>query len=415
MGAMSDSQTIRNCRSCGGAELIAVLDLGTTTLANRLLTAEQRGEPEPRFSLRLVFCPACTLVQITETVAPEILFRDYAYFSSFSDGMREHARKHTEELCANRRLGEGSLVIEVASNDGYLLQHFVARNVPVLGIEPARNIAKVANGKGVRTRAEFFTHDYARALRAEGFAADVLLGNNVLAHVADLNGFIAGAAELMKDDGAVVFEFPYVGEMIDRIEFDTIYHEHLCYFSAHAIEALFRRHGLAFTDVRRLDIHGGSLRVTGSRRENPEGRARVLALLDEERQRGMDGLAYYADFAQRVEKLKSELLETLGQLKSSGKRLAAYGASAKGATLMAYFGIGRETLEYVVDRSTVKQGRYTPGTHLQILPTEKLLEDRPDAVLLLTWNFADEILRQQEAYRKQGGRFIIPLPEVRIT
>ena len=411
---MSESTTIRGCRSCGEAKLEPVLDLGTTTLANRLLTKEQLAEPEPRFPLRVVFCPACTLVQITETVAPEILFRDYAYFSSFSDGMREHARRHADELCASRRLGSNSLVIEVASNDGYLLQNFVARNIPVLGIEPARNIAKVANEKGVRTRAEFFTHEYARALRAEGFAADVLLGNNVLAHVADLNGFVAGAAELIKDDGAVIFEFPYVGEMIDRVEFDTIYHEHLCYFSGHAIDALFRRHGLTFTDVRRLDIHGGSLRVTGARRENPEGRARVLALLEDEKQRGLDRLPYYADFGGRVEKLKRDLLAMLAELKQAGKQVAAYGASAKGATLMAYCGIGKESLDYIVDRSTVKQGRYAPGTHLPICATERLLEDRPDAVLLLTWNFADEILRQQDAYRKQGGKFIVPVPEVRV-
>ncbi|HZS38698.1 MAG TPA: class I SAM-dependent methyltransferase [Polyangia bacterium] len=409
------ARRIDACRACGGAQLDAIVDLGATPLANRLLAREELAEPEPRVPLVLVFCPACSLVQITETVAPEILFREYFYFSSFSNELLEHSRAHAEELRARRRLGPSSLVVEVASNDGYLLRWFVEAGVPVLGVEPARNIAEVANQRGVRTVAEFFGLEQARALKLEGYAADVLLGNNVLAHVADLGGFVAGAAELITDDGIVEFEFPYVGDLIDRVEFDTIYHEHLCYFSAHAIERLFARHGLVLTDVRRLPIHGGSLRVTGARRAEPEGRARAEALLDEERRRGLDRFAYYASLAGRVDGLKRELTALLEQLRNDGRRVAAYGASAKGSTLLNCFGIGAPLVEYVVDRSTVKQGRFTPGTHLPIFAPERLVEDRPDYALLLTWNFADEILRQQAEYRRLGGRFIVPVPEVRVV
>ena len=392
-----------------------VLDLGKTPLANRLLDEAGRARPEPTFPLAVVFCPACSLVQITETVSPEVLFGEYAYFSSFSDGMLRHARAHVDELMTARKLGPDSLVVEVASNDGYLLKNFVAKGVPVLGVEPARNIAKVANDAGVRTRAEFFGRETAAKLRAEGFRADVVMGSNVLAHVADLNGFVAGAADLIKDDGVVIFEFPYVGEMIAHVEFDTIYHEHLCYFSLHAIEALFARHGLVLTDVRPFAIHGGTLRVTAARRPEPAGRARVEALLAEEKAKGMDRAAYYADFGARVAKLKRDLVAALAGLKRDGKRVAAYGASAKGATLLAYCGIGATELDYVVDRSTVKQGRYTPGTHLLIHAPEHLLTDKPDVVLLLTWNFAEEILAHQAAYRATGGKFLIPVPVVRFA
>jgi len=408
------SATIATCRSCGHGELEEVLDLGVTPLANRLLTAAQLEEPEPRFPLVLVFCPACTLVQITETVAPEVLFGDYVYFSSFSDALLEHSRRHAEELVARRGLTGAHRVVEVASNDGYLLQYFQAAGVEVLGVEPARNVADVAEERGIPTRCAFFGRATAEAMRAEGLTADVVLGNNVLAHVADLNGVVAGVEGLLREGGICELEFPYVGDLVAHVEFDTIYHEHLCYFSAHAIEALFARHGLVFTDVRRLPIHGGSLRVTGARAAEPEGRARVHALLAEERARGMHEGAFYADFAARVARLGEDLRGRLAGLKAGGARVVAYGASAKGSTLLNTFGIGRETLDYVVDRSTVKQGKFTPGTHLEIRPPEELVADGPDVALLLTWNFADEILAQQEAFRAAGGRFLIPVPEVEL-
>ncbi len=413
---MSDVSTrIESCRACGGADLRPVLDLGVTPLANRLLEPGRQVEPEPRFPLAVVFCAGCTLVQITETVAPEVLFRDYVYFSSFSQALLDHSRAHAEALVASRRLGPGKRVVEVASNDGYLLQYFLPCGAQVLGIEPARNIARVARERGVATLDEFFGLALAERLRAEGTRADVLLGNNVLAHVADLPGVVAGIERLLTDDGIAELEFPYVGDMIDGLEFDTIYHEHLCYFSAHAIDKLFARHGLVLTDVVRLPIHGGSLRITAARVADPAGRARVEALLADERARGLDRAPYYADFGARVRRLGDELVTLLRRLRAEGKRVVAYGASAKGATLLNTFGVGRDLLEYVVDRSTVKQGKLTPGTHLEIYDPRRLVEDRPDLALLLTWNFAEEILSQQADFRAAGGKFIIPLPELQVV
>jgi SAM-dependent methyltransferase len=354
-------------------------------------------------------------VQILETVDPEELFRHYLYFSSFSETMLRHAREEAETLAARESLGARSLVVEIASNDGYLLRNFVERGIPVLGVEPARNIAAVAEGRGVATLAEFFGAAVARRLAADGKHADVVIANNVLAHVADLHGVAEGIATVLKPGGVAAIEFPWLGTMIEALEFDTIYHEHLCYFSLHAITALFDRHGLVVEDVERHAIHGGSLRVYlrpgGAARPRPS----VGALLDEERRRGMTTLAYYADFARRVRALGEALTGELRRRKSAGQRLAAYGASAKGSTLMSAFGIGGDLLDFVADRSTVKQGRLTPGNRLPIVPAEALVERRPDATLLLTWNFADEIFRQQRAYLEAGGVFVVPVPEVRVV
>jgi hypothetical protein len=410
------SQTITACRACAGTTLQPVLDLGSTPLANALLTETDLGRPEAGYPLVLVFCADCSLLQITETVPPEILFREYVYFSSFSDTMVRHAAAIAERLTGERQLGADSLVIEVASNDGYLLQHYKRLGVPVLGIEPARNIAKVAEDKGIPTRCDFFGQDLATLLTAEGFRADIIHGNNVMAHVADLPGFVAGLTTLLNDDGLAVLEFPYVKDMLDHVEFDTIYHEHLCYFSLTALDALFRRMGLRVVDVERLPIHGGSLRLFATPADGPiQASPSVQALLDEERGWGVATATAYEDFGRRVYALGESLRRTLSEWKANGKRLVAYGASAKGSTLLNVFGIGGDLLDYVVDRSTVKQGRYTPGTHLPIRSPEVLLSDRPDAVLLLTWNFADEILSQQAAYRRQGGTFIVPVPEVRLV
>ena len=397
------------CRSCGAADLHPVLSLGSTPLANSLLTADQLAGPEPAYPLDLCLCRVCALVQITETVPPDVLFRDYLYFSSFSDTMLRHAEELANRLTTDRGLGAESLVAEAASNDGYLLGFYRALGVPVLGIEPARNVALVAEERGIPTIAEFFDARLAQRLAAEGRRPDVFHANNVLAHVADLNGFVEGIAIVLAEGGEAVIEAPYVKEMIDRCEFDTIYHEHLCYFSLTALDALFERHGLVVADVERIPVHGGSLRVFVRRRGASVARG-VHDLRAEEAGWCVSDPAPYEAFAARVAQLGQELTALLGRLKSEGRTIAAYGAAAKGSTLLNVFGIGTETLDFVVDRSTVKIGRYMPGVHLRIDPPERLLEKMPDYLLLLAWNLADEIMSQQDEYRTRGGRFIVPVP-----
>jgi len=401
---------IAACRSCNKDGLKVFLDLGEKPPSDRILTQEMLHKPEPFYPLEVAFCPYCSLVQILATVPPENLFTDgYEYYSSFIPSLLQHSRENVLDLIESRKLGKDSLIIELASNDGYLLKNYVEAGIPVMGIDPAPGQAKAAEKAGVPTLNDFFTTELALKLRDEGQQADIVHANNVLAHVADTNGFVEGIHILLKDNGVAVIEAPYVKELIEHCEFDTIYHEHLCYFSVTALDNLFRRHGLYLNDVKRIAIHGGSLRLYVEKSENVSDH--VKKLLAVEAKQKMNRIDYYEDFAGKVLKLKADLSHLLHELKRDGKRIAAYGAAAKGTMMINNVDIGTDLLDFVVDRNTHKHGKYMPGKHIPIFDTEKLLNEMPNYVLILAWNFADEIMDQQKAYHDRGGKFIIPVPE----
>jgi SAM-dependent methyltransferase len=409
---MSDVVVI--CRSCGGRSLRPFLSLGKTPLADALVRPEDLSLPEPVYPLDVAFCPDCTLVQILEGLPEEVLFpAGYPYFSSVSESLLQHSADHVAQLIERRGLTRDSLVVELASNDGYLLRNFVEAGIPCLGVEPTPGPAAAARAAGVPTLQEFFSADVARHLVAEGRRADVVIANNVMAHVPDLNGFVEGIAVLLADDGVVTVENPYVRDLVDHCEFDTIYHEHLCYYSCTSVAALAARHGLHLNDVEYFpDLHGGTLRWHLGKRDAPT--ERVAWYLSAERDAGVTEIGYYEGFAARVHEVQALLVRLLNRLRDEGSSIAAYGAAAKGSTLLNCTAVDDAVLDFVVDRNPHKQGLYMPGVRLPILEPEALISRMPDYTLILAWNFADEIARQQAEYRARGGRFIVPVPIPRV-
>jgi len=410
---LTTASMIANCRSCGSEEVRRVVSLGPAPLANRLSDDQESALAEPRYPLDLCLCGDCSLVQLGEAPPPAEIFADYPYLSSFSDTMVEHARGLADTLIGECSLDEATQVVEVGSNDGYLLQHFAAAGVPVLGVDPAEAACELAAERGVETRQEFFGEAVAGDLAAEGIRPRVIIANNVMAHVPDVNDVVAGVRALLGPDGVFVIETPYLRDLIAGLEFDTIYHEHVFYYSLTSLRALLARHGLGRIDVRRVPIHGGSLRVFA--RAATGATPAAERLLAEEEEWGVGRPDAYSEFSARVDRRRQQLRDLLTARREEGRRLAAYGAAAKGVMLLNALGVGAELLDFVVDRNPKKQGRFLPGSGLRIRPPEDLIAEMPDDVLLLVWNVADEVIEQQAEYRRRGGSMIVPLPELRVV
>lgn len=404
------------CRFCGESLRFTLVDLGMSPLCESFLSLEQVNQMEPFYPLHVYVCEKCYLAQLEEYVSPEHIFTEYAYFSSYAVTWLQHAENYTDLMIERFKLNDKSFVVEVASNDGYLLQYFVQKKIPVLGIEPAKNVAKVAIEKGVPTLTEFFGVQLARQLREEGKQADLIAGNNVLAQVPDINDFVGGMKILLKPGGVITIEFPHLMRLMEENQFDTIYHEHFSYFSFITAEKIFSAHGLTLFDVEELPTHGGSLRIYGRHTENDglpiTDRARELH--DREIKAGFTNLEHYAAFGEQVKETKRKLLEFLIEAKRQGRSIAGYGAPGKGNTLLNYCGIRTDFLDYTVDRNPYKHGKFLPGTHIPIYPPEKIQETKPDYVFILPWNFKDEIISQMAGIREWGGRFVVPIPEVKV-
>jgi SAM-dependent methyltransferase len=400
------------CRSCSSEALSSIIPLGRLPLANALMSAPPE-QPDRAYNLEVMLCGECGLAQLKDLIDPKDLFTDYVYFSSNSETMLQSAADLVNNIIPS--INKDALVIEIASNDGYLLKNYVEKGISVLGIEPAQNIAKVANERGIKTLCEFFSEHFAEQHSRDQKRADVIHANNVMAHVPDINGFVKGIKVLLKDHGQAIIEVPYFLDLVENLEFDTIYHEHVYYFAVRPLKRLFDSHGLEIFDVEKLSIHGGSLRLFLGHTGKHAVSKRVKNFLEKESGMGLFNSSLYLAFMERLHRLKEDLRATLNQIKNEGKSIAAYGASAKGTTLLNFFEIGKDTIKFVVDRSPIKQGLFTPGTHLEIKDADSLRQESPDYTLLLTWNFADEILAQQSEYRAMGGKFILPLPEVKIV
>lgn len=404
------------CRSCGRYAAHTLVDLGMSPLANSYVRPSELGRLEPFYPLRVYVCEFCLLAQTEAVARPEEIFSDYAYFSSYSDSWLAHAKASVDAAIQRFSLNAASQVVELASNDGYLLQYFIAEGIPVLGIEPAGNVAQAAIAKGIPTRVRFFGEETARELVSEGIRASLIIGNNVLAHVPGLNDFVAGIKVLLGERGAATLEFPHLMRLIEQNQFDTIYHEHYSYFSLLAVEQVFRRHGLSVFDVDELPTHGGSLRIYVCHRQDASKpkHCHVNNLLEREKQAGLADLNYYVSFGERVKQTKRKLLSFLIAAKDEGKSIVGYGAAAKGNTLLNYCGIREDFLDYVVDRSPHKQGHFLPGTRIPICHPDQIRETRPDYVLILPWNLKEEIIEQMRYVRQWGGQFVLPIPELQI-
>ncbi|MGC1361431.1 MAG: class I SAM-dependent methyltransferase [Silvibacterium sp.] len=407
---------VSSCRFCGGTLQRTFVDLGLSPLCETYPAPEDLNRGETYYPLHVLVCEKCWLVQLGEYESPENIFSDYPYFSSFSDSWLKHCDKYCEAMKARFGLDRDSFVVEVASNDGYLLQYFVSRNVPVLGIEPAANVAKVAVEKGVPTLVRFFGTKLAEQLAAEGRCADLVLGNNVLAQVPELNDFVKGLRIMLKPEGVLTLEFPHLLQLIQLHEFDTIYHEHFSYFSLLSTIRILEAHGLKVFDVDELKSHGGSLRVYACRVESATHpvEANVGKVLDDEVRAGLDAVEGYDAFAKHVKETKFALLEFLLSAAMQGRKVAGYGAPGKSATLLHYCGIGKDLIEYTVDRSPYKQGRFLPGSRIPIYHPDRIRETKPDYVVILPWNLKDEIMQQLQFIREWGGKFVVPIPRATV-
>jgi len=405
-----------SCRACGARLSHVFADLGSSPLSNAFLREEDLNRMEPFYPLKAYVCESCLLVQLEAFETPKNIFQEYAYFSSYSDTWLEHCRRYAEMAIRRFQLGANSLAVEVASNDGYLLKYFSQSGIPVLGIEPAANVAKVAESRGITTMVEFLGKETATAIVKRGYRADLLIANNVLAHVPDLNDFIAGLATLLKTEGVLTLEFPHLQKLVEECQFDTIYHEHFSYFSFFAASAALRRHGLAVFDVEEIPTHGGSLRLFASHAQGARQRmtGRPTELLEREKLYGLHTMSTYLSFDTRAQAAKRSLLRFLIEAREKGERVAAYGAPAKGNTLLNYCGVRRDLVDYTVDRNPYKQGRYLPGSHIPIFAPEHIERTKPDYVLILPWNIKDEIMRQLQCVRTWGGRCVTPVPRVQI-
>lgn len=404
------------CRFCRHPLHETFIDLGTSPLSNSYLSQEDLQEKEIFHLLHAKICRECFLVQLPELESPEKIFSNYAYFSSYSDSWLKHSEDYTKNMIQRFSINNHWSVIEIASNDGYLLQYFKERHIPILGIEPANNVADVARAKEIPTESVFFSKEVAEKMRANGQRADLLIANNVLAHVPNLNDFIAGLKILLAPSGILTIEFPHLLRLIEENQFDTIYHEHFSYFSFLTAQKIFEKHNLTLFDVEEIAVHGGSLRIYVKHTENTDQAItpQIAQLISQEKEFGLDKLQTYQQFSKNVSQLKNELLEFITQAKKSGKTIAGYGAPAKGNTLLNYCGISSDYISFTVDRSPHKQGHYLPGTHIPIFHPDKIKEIKPDYLLILPWNIKDEIIEQMAYIKNWHGKFVLPIPTLQV-